>query len=71
MLDARTGERSTVFTTQLPLGHWCEVLGDPVITDAIRDRLEHAALTLEIKGESYRAVLARQMARRATKEERA
>jgi hypothetical protein len=41
-----------------------------VITEAIRDRLEHAALTLEIKGESYRAVLARQMNRRATKEER-
>lgn len=71
ILDARTGERSTVFTTQLPLPHWSEVLGDPVITEAIRDRLEHAALTLEIKGESYRAVLARQMARRQAKEERA
>jgi DNA replication protein DnaC len=59
ILDARIGERSTIFTTQLPLEHWAEVLGDPVIADAIRDRLEHMALKLEIKGESYRAVLAR------------
>lgn len=70
ILDARTGERSTVFTTQLPLAHWSEVIGDPVITDAIRDRLEHAALTFQIKGESYRAVQARHLKRRTAKEAR-
>jgi DNA replication protein DnaC len=68
ILDARTGERSTIFTTQLPLDHWSEVLGDPVIADAIRDRLEHIALKLEIKGESYRAVLARQLGKPAAQE---
>jgi DNA replication protein DnaC len=66
ILDARTGDKSTVFTTQLPLPHWSEVLGDPVISDAIRDRLDHAAMKFEIKGESYRAVLARQLKRAAT-----
>lgn len=35
------------------------MIPDPVIADAIRDRLEHASLKFEIKGESYRAVLAR------------
>ena len=69
ILDARTGDKSTVFTTQLPLPHWSEVLGDPVISDAIRDRLDHAAMKFEIKGESYRAVLARQL-KRATTEDR-
>jgi DNA replication protein DnaC len=65
ILDARTGERSTVITTQLPLDHWPEVLGDPVIADAIRDRLDHISLKLEIKGESYRGVLARRLGKRA------
>lgn len=68
ILDARTGDKSTVFTTQLPLPHWSEVLGDPVISDAIRDRLDHAAMKFEIKGESYRAVLARQLKRAATED---
>jgi DNA replication protein DnaC len=38
------------------------VFGDPVIADAIRDRLEHAALTIHITGESYRGVKARKLA---------
>jgi len=31
--------KSTPFTTQLPLDHWSEVIGDPVIAEGIRDRL--------------------------------
>jgi len=62
LLEERSIERSTLFTTQLPLAHWGEVIGDPVIADAIRDRLEHAALTLNITGESYRGVKARKLA---------
>ena len=62
LLEERSIEKSTVFTTQLPLNHWAEVIGDPVIADAIRDRLEHAALTINITGESYRGVKARRLA---------
>ena len=62
ILEERTAGQSTIFTTQLPLKHWAEVIADPVIADAIRDRLEHAALTLNITGESYRGVKARQLA---------
>ena len=51
-----------MFTTQLPLDHWSEVIGDPVIADAIRDRLEHSALAIHITGESYRGVKARKLA---------
>ena len=43
MLEERSVGKSTVFTTQLPLEHWSEVTTDPVICDAIGDRLEHAA----------------------------
>src|SRR3990170_587230 len=51
ILEERSIGKSTVFTTQLPLDHWSEV-----IADAIRDRLEHAALVIHITGESYRGV---------------
>lgn len=62
LLEERSIDKSIVFTTQLPLNHWSEVIGDPVIGDAIRDRLEHAALTVTITGESYRGVKARKLA---------
>jgi DNA replication protein DnaC len=62
ILEERSVAKSTVFTTQLPLDHWAEVIADPVIADAIRDRLEHAALTIHITGESYRGVKARKLA---------
>jgi len=62
LLEERSIDRSTVFTTQLPIDHWAEVIGDPVIADAIRDRLQHAALTINITGESYRGVKARKLA---------
>ena len=62
MLEERSFGKSTVFTTQLPPDHWAEVIADPVIADAIRDRLQHAALTITITGESYRGVKARKLA---------
>jgi len=62
LLEERSINRSTLFTTQLPLDHWTEVIGDPVIADAIRDRLQHSALAIHITGESYRGVKARKLA---------
>lgn len=64
ILEERSNGKSSVFTTQLPLAHWAEVIADPVIADAIRDRLEHAALTLHVTGESYRGVKARKLAKK-------
>ena len=34
ILEERSNGKSTVFTTQLPLDHWSEVIPDPVIADA-------------------------------------
>ena len=62
ILEERSIAKSTIFTTQLPLDHWSEVIADPVIADAIRDRLQHSALTITITGESYRGVKARKLA---------
>jgi DNA replication protein DnaC len=62
LLEERSINKSILFTTQLPLDHWSEVIGDAVIADAIRDRLEHSALAIHITGESYRGVKARKLA---------
>lgn len=58
ILEERSQNKSTVITTQLPLNHWKEVISDPVIADAIIDRLIHAAIKLTVTGESYRKVKA-------------
>ena len=54
--------RSIAFTSQLHVEHWNEVIPNAVIFDAIRDRLEHSALTINITGETYRGVKARKPA---------
>jgi len=61
ILEERSVGKSTVVTTQLPLDHWQEVLPDPVIADAILDRLKHAAIQYKITGESYRKVKAKKL----------
>ena len=62
ILEERSMGKSTIITTQLPLDHWQEVLPDPVIADAILDRLVHCALQFKITGESYRKVKAKKLA---------
>src|SRR5207248_10459322 len=49
LLEERSINKSTLFTTQLPLDHWSEVIGDPVIADAIRDRLRSEEHTSELQ----------------------
>lgn len=61
ILEARSHAKSTVITTQLPLDHWEEVIEDPVIADAVKDRLKHAAITLKITGPTYREVKAKKL----------
>ena len=46
--------RATLVTSQLPIAHWHEALGDPTLADAILDRLVHNAHRLELRGDSYR-----------------
>src|SRR5690606_36290820 len=38
VLEERSSSKSVVFTSQLPLAHWSEVIADTVIADAIFDR---------------------------------
>lgn len=52
--EERSYGKSTLITTQLPLSHWPEVLPDPVLAEAIKDRFEGPGLVITITGESYR-----------------
>jgi DNA replication protein DnaC len=54
ILDERYQTRSTVITSQLPVAHWHDSLGDPTLADAILDRLVHHAHSLNLAGESLR-----------------
>lgn len=54
VLDDRVASRSTVITSQLPIKHWHEYLGEPTLADAILDRIVHSAHKLALTGESMR-----------------
>ena len=54
ILEDRHGLRSTLVTSQLPVNHWHEIIGEPTLADAILDRLVHNAYKLTLKGESMR-----------------
>jgi len=53
-LDHGHGQRSTLVTSQLPIEHWHEVIGDPTLGDAILDRPVNNAYRITLKGESMR-----------------
>ncbi|GGE53522.1 ATP-binding protein [Pullulanibacillus camelliae] len=46
--------KSIVITTNLQFGQWNHVFGDPILTEAVIDRLIHHSHLLLFTGESYR-----------------
>lgn len=54
ILDDRHNIRSTIVTSQLPLAHWHDAIGDSTLADAILDRLVHNAHQLTLSGDSMR-----------------
>ena len=52
--DDRYQRRSMILTSQMPVAHWHEQIGDPTIADSILDRLIHNTYRIELKGESLR-----------------
>lgn len=57
VLDDRYRSSSTVVTSQLPVKHWHEWIGDPTLADAILDRLVHNAHVIDLHGTSVREEL--------------
>ncbi len=54
VIEDRSQLRSTIVTSQLPVAHWHEALGEATIADAILDRLLQNAHRIELSGESRR-----------------
>jgi DNA replication protein DnaC len=59
IIEDRHDRRATLVTSQLPVEHWHEALGDPTLADAILDRLVHNASKITLQGESMRKRQAR------------
>jgi len=59
IMEDRHSRGSTTVTSQLPVEHWHEIIGDPTLADAILDRLVHNAHRLTLKGESLRKAAAK------------
>jgi DNA replication protein DnaC len=53
VVEDRRG-RSVIATSQLPVNHWHEGLGEPTIADAILDRLLQRSHRIELTGQSRR-----------------
>ena len=58
ILEDRYGSRSTIVTSQLLVDQWHDHLGEPMVADAILDRLLHNAHRLVLKGPSRRKEVA-------------
>lgn len=54
VIEDRSGRRATLVTSQLPVDHWHELVGDPTFGDAILDRLVHHAHRITLSGGSLR-----------------
>jgi DNA replication protein DnaC len=54
ILEDRYGRRSTIVTSQVPVEHWHQLIGDPTYADDILDRLVHNATRIDLTGESLR-----------------
>ena len=59
IMEDRNGRGSTVVTSQLPIEHWHEIIGDPTLADAFLDRLVHNAHRLALNAESLRKAAAK------------
>ncbi len=54
LISRRYEKKSTIITTNKALNRWSEIFNDPIITNAILDRLLHHSKVIDIVGPSYR-----------------
>ncbi len=54
VIDERGPDLSLILTTQLPIKNWSEVIGDPIVCEAIMDRITSQAIKIAMSGSSFR-----------------
>lgn len=60
LLEDRHDQRATIVTSQLPVEHWHEAIGNATLAEAILDRLVHTAYKITLTGDSMRKRMATQ-----------
>ncbi|MBN4073047.1 IS21-like element helper ATPase IstB [Crocinitomix catalasitica] len=54
LVEDRHQKGSLIFTSQIPVDKWYELIGEKTVADAILDRVVHNAHRINLKGESLR-----------------
>lgn len=57
LVDGRFRSKSIILTSNRPMTDWQKLFPDPIIANAILDRLAHTSHQIVIKGQSYRKKL--------------
>jgi DNA replication protein DnaC len=57
IIDQRYTLRSVLLTSNRTISDWSAIFPDPIMANAVMDRLAHNAHQITIKGESYRKKL--------------
>ena len=58
IVDKRFGSKSIILTSNRAINDWGSLFPDPIVANAILDRLAHTSHQIVIKGQSYRKKLA-------------
>lgn len=51
LIEERHKSGSTIFTSQVPIKNWFEIIGEPTIADAIMDRLINNSYVIELESQ--------------------
>ncbi len=54
LINQRYEKKSTIITSNIPFSEWADLFGDPVLANAMLDRLLHHSHIINITGRSYR-----------------
>jgi DNA replication protein DnaC len=54
IIDERYNTKSTIISSQIPVSHWHDIIGEGTIADAILDRLVNSSHRIELNGKSLR-----------------
>lgn len=54
LIDRRYEKKSTIFTSNMNFSNWDEIFMEPIIANAILDRILHHSHVVQIIGDSYR-----------------
>ena len=54
ILEDRAQHTATIITTQYPIKKWHSAIANPTVADAICDRLTHASIIFNLKGDTMR-----------------